>query len=293
VDDARVGPKGRTVRCASCGNSWRAEPPGGLAAAPEPAPAAPSLAIEPLSATPEPEETPSRPAPLPKLIRAEAEEKRKSREAVAAGVGWAALGAGFVALVLGAVLFRVDVVRLWPQTASAYAFARMPVNPTGLAIETVQGQTELIAGHAALSVTGVERNVETTPRLSMPLRVVLYDKGGKRLISAVSAPPQQPIAPGETKAFALHFIDPPPEGSSFVAEFAFDKVPPKAAAKGAPASTPKTERLALRGPAGVPGSAPAPAATPPAAVMQAKPAKALPDDSPYALSAAASPHSAH
>jgi hypothetical protein len=281
------------VRCANCGNSWRAEPPGGLAAAPGPAPAASAATIDPLLGTPDAADTPSRPAPLPKLIRAEAEEKRKSREAVAAGVGWAALGAGFVALVLGAVLFRVDVVRLWPQTASAYAFARMPVNPTGLAIETVQGQTELIAGHAALSVTGVERNVETTPRLSMPLRVVLYDKAGKRLISAVSAPPQQPIAPGETKAFALHFIDPPPEGSSFVAEFAFDKVPPKAAAKGAPASALRTERLTLRGPAGVPGAAPAPAATPVAAIMQAKPAKALPADSPYALSAAASPHSAH
>ena len=282
VDDARVGPKGRTVRCANCGRSWRAEAPDAVSADTPPStpPAANPLALA-ADAT-------GRPAPLPKRLRAEAEEKRRSREAVAAGAGWAALGAGFVALVLGAVLFRVDVVRLWPQAASAYAFAKMPVNPTGLAIETVQGQTNLIGGHAALSVTGVERNVETAPRLSMPLRVILYDKGGKRLLSAVNAPPQRSIAPGESKTFAINFIDPPPEGSSFVAEFAFDKVTPPTAQKAAPAM--QTQRLVLRGPAQTSGVRSQTAiATPPAPVVQAKEAKALPADSPYALSAAASP----
>ena len=148
VDDAKVGPKGRTVRCASCAHSWRAMQEGA------------SLNDAPLALTPSssfaPEAPPAdagassgRATPLPKLIRAEAVEKKKSREAVAAGVAWAGLGAGFVALVLACVLFRVDVVRLWPQTASAYAFAKMPVNPTGLAFETVQGQPNLINGHAA------------------------------------------------------------------------------------------------------------------------------------------------
>ena len=54
---------------------------------------------------------------MPNRIRAEAIEKKKTQAAVAAGVAWAGLGAGFVALVLAAALFRVDVVRLWPQTA--------------------------------------------------------------------------------------------------------------------------------------------------------------------------------
>jgi predicted Zn finger-like uncharacterized protein len=254
VDDARIGPKGRTVRCAACGGSWRA------------APAEPPLELSLPPAIDPPAE--ARPAPLPKRLRAKAEEKRKSREAVAAGVAWAGLGAGFVALMLGAALFRVDVVRLWPQAASAYAFARMPVNPTGLAIEGVQGQPNLIGGHAALSVTAVERNVETEPRASMPLRVILYDKAGKRLASMVAAPPARLVAPGDTRPFAVNFIDPPTESASFVVEFAFDKATaPKAAA------SPAT-RLALRGPA-------------PAPVIQAKTAEPLPATSPYALPAAA------
>jgi predicted Zn finger-like uncharacterized protein len=274
VDDARVGPKGRTVRCASCGSSWRAEPPVSAAEGETP------LALTPKSFAPETDAPPKaddRPAPLPKRIRAEAIEKKKTREAVAAGVVWAGIGAGFVALVLAAVLLRVDVVRLWPQTASAYAFAKMPVNPTGLSLEAVQGQPNLIGGHAALSVTGVQRNVETRTRASMPLRVILYDKGGKRLTSIAYVPPVTQIAPGETRPFAVNFIDPPTEGSSFVVEFAFDKA---VAMPGAPAPAkagPKmaTAKLALRGPA----------ALPPIAAPEAKP---LPPTSPYALPSSAS-----
>jgi predicted Zn finger-like uncharacterized protein len=276
VDDARIGPNGRTVRCASCGVAWRAERE--TVEAPQPLDLSQTVAPEP------PED---RPAPLPKRLRAEAQEKLKSRQAVAAGVAWAALGAGFVAVMLGAVLFRVDVVRLWPQTASAYAFAKMPVNPTGLALETVQGQPNLIGGHAALSITGVERNVETGVRLSMPLRVVLYDKAGKRLISAVAAPPVRPIAPGDTRPFAVNFIDPPVDGSSFVVEFAFDKVGP--AGKTPASSAPGVH--AQVGPAKPLQTAVA--APPPAPVLHAKEAMSVPADSPYALPAAAGPQATH
>ena len=274
VDDARVGPNGRTVRCASCGASWRAD------ASPAASTLEPALALTSKSFAPAPEadDHAADAAPLPKRIRAEAVEKKKTREAVAAGVVWAGLGAGFVALVLAAVLLRVDVVRLWPQTASAYAFARMPVNPTGLSLEAVQGQPNLIGGHAALSVTGVERNVETHARASMPLRVILYDKAGKRLTSTAYAPPTVQIPAGDARAFGVNFIDPPPEGSTFVVEFAFDTVAasagPKKAARLAPGVA--TARLALRGPV-----------APPPPPLAAQEAKSLPSTSPYALPSSA------
>jgi predicted Zn finger-like uncharacterized protein len=275
VADDAVGAKGRTVRCASCGVSWRAMPE---EAAAEIAPLAVPVSFAPVDAAPVEE----RPAPLPNQIRAEAMEKKKTREAVAIGVVWAGLGASAVALVFSAALFRVDIVRLWPQAAGAYAFAKMPVNPTGLALETVQGQPNLLNGQAALSVTAVERNVETGPRPSMPIRVILYDKAGKRLTSAVAAPPVRTIAPGETRPFAVNFIDPPVEGSSFVVEFAFDKAPPKARSPGSAKPNAKAVgQLAMRGPVSAPTIGSIPAAAPPAA-------KPLPADSPYALPAAAS-----
>ncbi|MFW1447737.1 hypothetical protein ACEWAJ_23980, partial [Vibrio parahaemolyticus] len=72
---------------------------------------------------------------------------------------------------------------------------RMPVNPIGLAIETVQGTPGLKDGHAALTVSGALRNVDTHPRDAAPLRVKIVDKGGKVLGAQVAAPGPGPIQP--------------------------------------------------------------------------------------------------
>lgn len=275
VDDARVGPNGRIVRCAGCGHSWRA-------GAPAEAPLA-------LSAPAAPE--PQREAPLPERIRAEALEKKKSRQAVAAGVAWAVIGAGFAALAVGAVLFRVDVVRLWPKTASAYALARLPVNPTGLAIENIQGQPTLISGHAALMVSGVERNVASDTRPAMPVRVVLLDKSGRHLASRVYAAPATLLPAGAVKAFTVNFLDPPQGITAANVEFDFSaprpssaKAPPKAARPGPGAAL---ARPAAGGPAPQdPRPAPISGAVA-AAPLHPQDAKPIPANSPYALPAAA------
>jgi predicted Zn finger-like uncharacterized protein len=297
VDDARVGPKGRSVRCASCGHTWRTA---GVEVETTIALTAPGVDVVP----------DARDAPLPERIRAEALEKKKTRQAVAAGVAWASLGAGFIVLALAAVLFRVDVVRLFPKTASAYAFAKMPVNPTGLALENVQGQPNLIGGRAALSVTGLERNVEAGPRSSMPLRVVLYDKSGKRITSAVAAPPAKIIAPGDTRPFAVTFIDPPSNLSDFVVQFAFDKValtrPPPEPKHGPAAKGPQKPSVVGAGGAGGLGPeagsltmrrkadlSEIPVPGPPAVPSRAAEARALPSNSPYALPPGALSQSAH
>lgn len=230
----------------------------------------------------------SKAADAPKKLRAAAADKRATREAVATGVVWAGLGAGFCALALGAVIFRTDVVRLMPATAGAYAFARMPVNPTGLAIEGVQGAPGLKDGHADLTVSGSLRNVETHIRSETPLRVLLLDKGGKRLASLL-VPASGSLKPGEARPFAATFLDPPLAAASFQVEFAFDAVKKSAGA----ASPAQPAPMKLRGMANPAAAAPIPAQPGVAVPAGAKDATPLPATSPYALPGTAISPGAH
>lgn len=280
------------MRCASCGHAWKEPAPSeAMAAVTAAAPQPMSFAADPPSIDEPPPPKPSGRlrADVSARLREEAAEKRKTREAAAVGAVWAVLGVGFCIVMLGAVVFRTDVVRLVPATAGAYAFARMPVNPTGLAIEAVQGGPGLKDGRAALNVSGVERNVETHPREAQPLRISLIDKAGKKLASQIANPPPGAIQPGETRPFTLSFFDPPLQAASFQVEFAFDLIKPapkavvrKPAAPAAPAPPPPSVAMKLRGaaPAPIPAG-PAPAAGPP------KDAAPLPASSPYALPPAA------
>ena len=282
VDDARIGPAGRKVRCASCGTTWREGATAGAAIPPplslQPA-SAPVADAGGLAAV---RERLSQ-SDAPKKLRAAAAEKRATREAVATGVVWAGLGASFCALALGAVIFRTDVVRLMPATAGAYAFVRMPVNPTGLAIEGVQGAPGLKDGHADLTVLGSLRNVETRLRTAAPLRVLLLDKGGKRLASQLVTPTGA-LKPGETRPFSVSFLDPPLAAASFQVEFAFDPMK-KGAAPVSSQSGPAP--MKLRGMASTAAIAAVPAQPTVAAPTGVKDATPLPTSSPYALPDAA------
>jgi len=299
VDDANIGPQGRKVRCASCGHAWRE---GGAAAA---------IAIDSSSFAPsfgagfEPQFAPNFEPAAPEVapvklrtvradvssrIREEAVEKRKTREAAAVGATWAVLAAGFCALALMAVMFKTDVVRMLPATAGAYAFARMPVNPVGLAIDSVQGGPGLQDGRAALKISGLERNVETHPLDAAPLSVSLIDKAGHKILSQIARPPAGPIQPGETLPFSVSFFDPPMQAASFQVEFAFDAMKPSPRPIKAQAHPPIASQIVLGTPSGAPASSAqrnGSAAPPVLPLPAARDAQPLPASSPYALPSSA------
>jgi len=271
VREGSVPEDGRNVRCASCGNMWRAT--------------AADLTIDlsnlsqddiyPVDSPPPPPvvEEP----PLPRRIREKAKAERKTREAMAAGVVWAVLCAGFALVLVGAVLFRVQVVRIFPATAGAYAAVRLPVNPTGLSLEQVQGGTGLSDGRASMIITGVERNVETEYRPPAPIRVALFDKAGKRVKEQVAQVEGAPLQPGETRAFTVRIFNPPLDVAEFQVEFSLEAL---SANRQKAVHAPKGhaspgKHLPLRGTT----------ATAEPAVEGAHPveAKPLPANSPYAL----------
>ena len=202
VPDTAVGAKGRTVRCASCAHSWRVEAwhaDGATFVTNAPAPPAPPPAPEP----------PPPPSPPHRAYRVKVEQrKRNVRRAIAAG-GWGAAAACMaVALGLG-WMFRADIVRALPQTASAYALTGAEVNMYGLAIEDMVSERVVEDGAPALAVRAQLRNIDRKTRQTPLVRFDLRDASGETFFGWTVTPDAAELAPGETVAVAAVLIDPP------------------------------------------------------------------------------------
>lgn len=214
VDEAKIPPQGRTVRCANCGSRWTAEP-------------GPSLTIDDLvdqaavEITEEPQPQPEPEAPVLEdgqaaaarraQIRAEAEAAaRRRRKAMVVNLSiWGGMGAMVAGLLAAAVLMRVDVVHLWPRTAGAYAAIGLPVNTIGLEIENLKVQPTLQDGHAAMAVSGALRNVADHPVVSPPLRLRMLDSEGRTLTTNIARPADATVPKGQSRHFAIIVLDTP------------------------------------------------------------------------------------
>lgn len=260
VDDAKIPEAGRVVKCASCGNRWTAHREIELTSAADtpkleaatPIADSPGTGADQPAAAPESTDEP-RPEPVSRTFRARALDNRKLREAAATGVIWAGMSAALALMIVVAVVFRVDVVRLWPSTAGAFAGVGLPVNSVGLTIEGVEFEPSLQDGHAALSVSGMIRNVEDRTITAPPLQIRLLDKQGEPVATKIARPADPSVPPGETRHFAIAIIDPPGTAADLEITFAAVKAEPK------PKAEPET--LDLRGAAeasllDTPGAAP-------------------------------------
>lgn len=273
VDDSKIPAEGRVVKCASCGARWTATPEPALEL--EASEDEGAIAREP-AVEPEPSEKPIRDLTgedLPKAFRAKADTERRVREAATTGIIWAGMAAALVVIVALAVIFRVDVVRLWPRTASAYAGVGLPVNSLGLVIEGVRFEPSLQDGHAALAVSGMIRNIENEPVVTPPLRISLLDEKGKAIVTKIARPADARIPPGETRHFAIALLDPPVRAKELEVAFA-----PR---------EPVEVKVRQGDPAPAHAPAPAPALRPAAAPAAPPPvdAQPLPPGTPHALPA--------
>lgn len=284
VDDSKIPAEGRKVKCAACGHRWFCDPVdvltrglGGETKDEDDGPYLQEREREPELDAEEIAEVSDLPGEeLPKVFRAKAADERKLREAAANGIVWAGMTAALAIMIALAVVFRVDVVRVFPHAAGAYAGVGLPVNALGLVIEGVKAEPALQDGHAALSVSGMIRNIEDREIDAPPLRISLINKSGRRITTKIAQPADARVPPGETRHFAVAILDPPTSASELEVAFA-----PEAARKGV--VTPKAAKVEaphadeaplLRGPDVAPeaGHGPAP--------VDAAP---LPETSPYAL----------
>lgn len=223
LPDVQVGRAGRTVKCTSCGTAWRAQAPPDPEA-PKPAPAPP-----PPPAFPDPEEefaaAAHRRSEILREKKAEAERKARQAAVITASV-WAGVVAAIALCVAGGIIFRIQVVRIWPGAATAYAKLGMPVNASGLLIDKVQAAPAIVSGRHALMVTGVLTNVSASPRPAPAFKVSVLDSASKPIMEKVINVPAVALKVGEARRFQLQVTDPPPGANDVEVTLAAPSAPP-------------------------------------------------------------------
>jgi predicted Zn finger-like uncharacterized protein len=220
VDDARIPPGGRTVKCTSCGARWhtseQSSPPvledsdlfddpvaeeAPTPVEPEAPPSEPAPAEDDLIVTgPAPTARPRRPPPPPPKAKP---GPSAARTGLVAGLALLA------ALAVAGVLFRDQLAAKIPPAAPVYAAIGLPADTLGLAIEGVKAEPAFRAGRPVITVTGVVRNLRAQGADSPAIRVEMLNAKGAPLATRIVRP-LEPHVPGKARRhFALAIPDPP------------------------------------------------------------------------------------
>ena len=123
------------------------------------------------------------------------------------------------ALVLALVIWRVDVVRLLPQTATLYKMAGLEVNLRGLMVKDVKITSETVEGKPVLVIEGVIVG-ETHKAVELPrLRFSVRDAQGAEIYAWNAVLGEPVLKPGEKAWFKSRLASPPAEGRNIDIRF--------------------------------------------------------------------------
>jgi predicted Zn finger-like uncharacterized protein len=127
----------------------------------------------------------------------------------------AAMGALIVAL----IVWRVDMVRLLPQTSAFYKMVGFDVNLRGLAFRDVKVTSETVDGKQVLVIEGVIVG-ETKKPVDIPrLRFSVRDAQGAEIYAWNAVLEQTVLHPGERAVFKSRLASPPAEGRNIDIRF--------------------------------------------------------------------------
>jgi predicted Zn finger-like uncharacterized protein len=150
-----------------------------------------------------------------KLLRPPALFRATGKPFVSLPTVCAAMGS----LVLALIIWRVDVVRLLPQTAVFYKMVGLDVNLRGLMFKDVKITTETVDGKPVLVIEGVIVG-ETRKPVELPrLRFSVRDAQGAEIYAWNAVLEQPVLKPGERAWFKSRLASPPPEGRNIDVRF--------------------------------------------------------------------------
>jgi predicted Zn finger-like uncharacterized protein len=130
-------------------------------------------------------------------------------------VACAAMGA----LVLALVIWRAEMVRVLPQTATFYKMVGLEVNLRGLAFRDIKITNETVDGKPVLVIEGMIVG-ETKKPVELPrLRFSVRDEQGAEIYAWNAVLEQPVLKPGEHAYFKSRLASPPPEGRNIDVRF--------------------------------------------------------------------------
>ena len=160
-------------------------------------------------------ELPQRRAWFRKLFAPTATRRAPGRPSVSLTTACAAMGA----LVLALTIWRVDVVRLLPQTAAFYKIVGLEVNLRGLMFKDVKITSETVEGKPVLVIEGVITGEGRKPVDLPRLRFSVRDAQGAEIYAWNAVLEQSVLKPGERAWFKSRLASPPPEGRNIDVRF--------------------------------------------------------------------------
>ena len=137
------------------------------------------------------------------------------RSSVSLPTACAAMGALAAAL----LIWRVDVVRLLPQTAGFYKLVGLDVNLRGLRFKDVKITSETVEGKPVLVIEGIITGESSKPVELPRLRFSVRDAQGAEIYAWNSVLEQPVLRPGEKAVFKSRLASPPPEGRNIDVRF--------------------------------------------------------------------------
>ncbi len=197
LNEAQLGPRGRTVRCAACKTTWHAQAPE------EPIDLSYSdpkkKTVEDLKSV--------KAEKLPSKYRALLEDKKRLKALTAQGILWGGLAAAFVLILAIGFALRVDIVRAFPRIAGAYAMVGLKVNGTNLAFGDYTADANFKGGRFVVTVKAQIKNMSDQPTPVPPVRVKLRDATLQQFDSVLIPSNGLVVAPHATRTLVFDVGD--------------------------------------------------------------------------------------
>ncbi len=188
------------VRCVQCGHSWHQSPPADLALK--------ALPDYSQSGTLDIEEFKPRATQSQRVFW------------VGQLVGWLLLMGVMIGLSSGAFVYRVEIVKLWPESSTLYTALGISVNTRGLTFRNASYQEESYGGVPALVVMGEIMNTTNIPLLVPDIHISLRDGKEREIFDWTADPPIGELAVGEVQSFVTRLTSPPQHAQDLVIRFA-------------------------------------------------------------------------